>query len=59
MPRTLPCAAFAALILVSSLSASHATTDGRGNTAERPHVGLVLGGGGAMGAAHIGVLKVL
>jgi NTE family protein len=27
--------------------------------ATRPRVGLVLGGGGAMGAAHIGVLKVL
>lgn len=28
-------------------------------SAERPKVGLVLGGGGAKGAAHIGVLKVL
>ena len=27
--------------------------------AERPRVGLVLGGGGARGAAHIGVLEVL
>ncbi|GAB3250671.1 patatin-like phospholipase family protein [Chitinimonas naiadis] len=27
--------------------------------AERPHVALVLGGGGARGLAHIGVLKVL
>lgn len=26
---------------------------------ERPRVGLVLGGGGARGAAHVGVLKVL
>jgi len=26
---------------------------------ERPRIGLVLGGGGAKGAAHIGVLKVL
>ena len=25
----------------------------------RPRIGLVLGGGGAKGAAHIGVLKVL
>src|SRR5690606_26431256 len=25
----------------------------------RPHIGLVLGGGGARGAAHIGVLQVL
>ena len=28
-------------------------------TAERKRVGLVLGGGGAKGAAHIGVLKIL
>ena len=27
--------------------------------AERPKIGLVLGGGGARGAAHIGVLKVI
>jgi NTE family protein len=29
------------------------------DTAVRPRVGLVLGGGGARGAAHIGVLEVL
>jgi len=27
--------------------------------ADRPKVGLVLGGGGARGAAHVGVLKVI
>jgi len=32
---------------------------GAGAAAERPRVGLVLGGGGARGAAHIGVLEVL
>ncbi len=30
-----------------------------GQTAARPKIGLVLGGGGARGAAHIGVLEVL
>jgi NTE family protein len=30
-----------------------------GAGAERPRIGLVLGGGGARGAAHIGVLQVL
>ncbi|MEY2688001.1 MAG: hypothetical protein RL375_2199 [Pseudomonadota bacterium] len=30
-----------------------------GEPAQRPRVGLVLGGGGARGAAHIGVLEVL
>ena len=29
------------------------------STDERPRIGLVLGGGGAKGAAHIGVLRVL
>lgn len=29
------------------------------NAADRPRIGLVLGGGGARGAAHIGVLEVL
>lgn len=29
------------------------------DTIERPRIGLVLGGGGARGGAHIGVLKVL
>ena len=30
-----------------------------GQQTERPRVGLVLGGGGALGAAHVGVLKAL
>lgn len=30
-----------------------------GQAAERPRIGLVLGGGGARGAAHVGVLEVL
>ena len=30
-----------------------------GNVSHRPRIGLALGGGGARGAAHIGVLKVL
>lgn len=41
----------AVLLLIGSLAqASEAT---------RPRIGLVLGGGGARGAAHIGVLEVL
>jgi NTE family protein len=38
--------------------AAEATTDAR-PPASRPRIGLVLGGGGAKGAAHIGVIKVL
>ena len=33
--------------------------DDQANTAVRPRIALVLGGGGARGAAHVGVLKVL
>lgn len=39
------------LLLLFSLSAAQA--------ADRPKIGLVLSGGGAKGAAHVGVLKVL
>ncbi|WP_410498720.1 patatin-like phospholipase family protein [Chitinibacter sp. S2-10] len=39
-----------ALLLITGLSAASET---------RPRIGLVLGGGGARGFAHIGVLKVL
>lgn len=35
--------------------APHEVADGQ----DRPRIGLVLGGGGARGAAHVGVLKVL
>jgi NTE family protein len=46
--------ALAALSLPSSTSAA-----GDRANAHRPRIGLVLSGGGARGAAHIGVLKVL
>ena len=36
-----------------------AAAAGSAQAADRPRVGLVLGGGGARGAAHIGVLEVL
>jgi len=41
-------------------NASQATDDmAEATGAERPRVGLVLGGGGARGAAHVGVLLEL
>lgn len=43
-----------ALCLVLSLSQANAA-----ETPHRPKIGLVLGGGGAAGVAHVGVLKVL
>ena len=46
----------AAIMLIASVPAALAA-DHTGET--RPRIGLVLGGGGARGAAHIGVLRVL
>ncbi len=43
------------LVLLSALPGVCAEQDGK----ERPKIGLVLGGGGALGFAHVGVLKVL
>lgn len=43
------------LLLLPGVTVAATTVD----AAERPRIGLVLSGGGARGAAHIGVLKVL
>ena len=43
--------ALAALFILSAMA--------QASEAARPKIGLVLGGGGARGAAHIGVLEVL
>ena len=45
--------------LLGALTALLAVFANVAMAAERPSVGLVLGGGGARGAAHIGVLEVL
>ncbi|MEE4216548.1 MAG: patatin-like phospholipase family protein [Xanthomonadales bacterium] len=47
-----------ALSLVVGFSAAAADTSENRET-KRPRIGLVLGGGGAKGAAHIGVIRVL
>ena len=47
---------FAAVIVLAMSALTCAET---GQPASRPQIGLVLGGGGAKGAAHIGVLRVL
>lgn len=52
--------ATAALSATMARAADEAVPDPATTTpAVRPRIGLVLGGGGAKGAAHIGVLKVL
>lgn len=56
MPRFLLPLAIAPLLALAVAAPARAQAgDGHG----RPRVGLVLGGGGAKGGAHIGVLKVL
>ena len=44
----------ATALAMAAVAPSASATDG-----PRPRVGLVLGGGGARGAAHVGVLKKL
>lgn len=57
---TLRCALAAAAFLLAGLAlADDAARHPERDDAARPRVGLVLGGGGARGAAHIGVLKEL
>ena len=46
-------------ITVLNSPATVANDVAAGHEASRPRVGLVLSGGGARGAAHVGVLKVL
>jgi NTE family protein len=46
-------------VLALTSTALSAATDAPGRSGDRPKVGLALSGGGARGAAHIGVLKVL
>jgi NTE family protein len=49
--------ALACALLVQAQPAARAAADMAAT--QRPKIGLVLGGGGARGAAHVGVLKVL
>ena len=52
-------AAEKASVAAGTASAAGADTASRSTPAERPRLALVLSGGGARGAAHVGVLKVL
>ncbi|MDZ7644172.1 MAG: patatin-like phospholipase family protein [Woeseiaceae bacterium] len=59
MSRTLVDASLAVLAIAVMGLVVLAPADSRAAAAERPRIGLVLGGGGARGAAHIGVLREL
>ena len=62
-PRILPAALLLAIGLLPALAAATDATatagERRAEAPARPKIGLALSGGGARGAAHIGVLKVL
>ena len=47
------------LVLFSASSLFAQRSSGKSQRLNRPKVGLVLGGGGAKGATHVGVLKVI
>jgi len=60
--QKLRCSCVAAFCLLAALhgaSAADTPTPAQEQQARRPHIALALGGGGAKGAAHIGVIKVL
>jgi len=64
MPKSLKIgAALAVLILCAPWRVAEAAAgpdvEAAAQTVSRPKIGLVLGGGGALGLAHVGVLKVL
>ncbi len=59
-PRFVPALVFLHFLIMQTVLAQDVVTaDAATATSSRPRVGLVLGGGGARGAAHIGVLKEL
>ena len=59
-PCRLRLVAGACLLTLACASPAAAAEDGGGaQLAERPRIGLALGGGGARGGAHVGVLTVL
>jgi len=59
LPRLRAIAAGVGLALASGIALAQAAPEPAAPGAARPRIGLALSGGGARGAAHIGVLKVL
>ena len=53
------CVASVIPLLVTNLQSAHAVSSDESNDASRPRIGLALSGGGARGAAHLGVIRVL
>ena len=59
MPSRFPTLAACALVLSWPAAAPWAAEGSPQTMTERPRIGLVLSGGGARGAAHIGVIQAL
>lgn len=61
MPRHARLSVLSMLVVLAapSVGGLHAQEVPATPSADRPRIGLVLGGGGARGAAHVGVLRVL
>jgi len=57
--RRVVIAALASLLTATSPASAGASEPTDAADAERPRIGLVLGGGGALGGAHVGVLQML
>jgi len=57
--KFLTCHILAVLLLQVTIAVAEVHSDSAARVGERPRIGLVLGGGGARGAAHIGVLREL
>jgi len=57
--RTWPAAVLTMFVVAASGANAQPADDSAQSGQQRPRVGLVLGGGGARGAAHVGVLKEL
>ncbi|MEW8429737.1 MAG: patatin domain-containing protein, partial [gamma proteobacterium symbiont of Ctena orbiculata] len=57
--RRLLCPGLMLCALLTLAAADEAVTAAVPGGSERPKIGLVLSGGGARGAAHVGVLRVL
>lgn len=59
-PKILIIFAWISFFMATALSVCPLTdASSKEDALNRPKIGLVLGGGGARGAAHVGVLKVL
>ncbi|MCI0435047.1 MAG: patatin-like phospholipase family protein, partial [Gemmatimonadetes bacterium] len=58
-PARMPVALLAVLLLPVAVTTATQAADADSTADGRPRIGLVLSGGGARGAAHVGVIRAL